>query len=62
MQELLAGGRALQGAINAAIESLARGLALELAPRHIAQAILLAATNRFMTGATVLVDGGDALA
>lgn len=96
----------LQGAINAALESLARGLALELAPHRvrvntvspsttatplwdrlgpegrqakfdamaarlpvgrvadpddIAQAILLVATNRFMTGATVLVDGGDAL-
>ncbi|RYZ07877.1 MAG: SDR family oxidoreductase, partial [Comamonadaceae bacterium] len=96
----------LQGAINAAVESLARGLALELAPGKvrvntvspsttatplwdrlgpdgrqakfdgmaarlpvgcvaepddIAQAILLVATNRFMTGATVLVDGGDAL-
>ncbi|MBC7435637.1 MAG: SDR family oxidoreductase [Bdellovibrionales bacterium] len=96
----------LQGAINAAVESLARGLALELAPRQvrvntvspsttatplwdrlgpqgreakfdamaarlpvarvadpddIAQAILMVATNRFMTGATVLVDGGDAL-
>ena len=99
-------GAVLQGAINAAIESLGRGLALELAPQRvrvntvspsttatplwdrlgpagrqakfeqmaarlpvgrvaepddIAQAILLAATNRFMTGATVLVDGGDAL-
>ncbi len=99
-------GAVLQGAINAAVESLARGLALELAPARIrvntispsttatplwdrlgpegrrqkfeamaarlpvgrvaqaddiAQAILLAATNRFMTGSTVLVDGGDAL-
>src|SRR5690606_18945556 len=99
-------GAVLQGAINAAVESLARGLALELAPARIrvntispsttatplwdrlgpegrrqkfetmaarlpvgrvaqaddiAQAILLAATNPFMTGSTVLVDGGDAL-
>lgn len=95
----------LQGAINAAIEAMARGLALELAPRvrintvspsttetplwdflgergrlekmdtmrgrlplgciaqagDIAEAILYAATNRFATGSTVLVDGGDAL-
>lgn len=96
----------LQGVLNSAVESLGRGLALELAPQRvrvntvspsttatplwdrlgpegrqakfdqmaarlpvgrvadpddIAQAILLAATNRFMTGATVLVDGGDAL-
>lgn len=96
----------LQGALNAAIESLARGLALELAPAvrvntvspsttdtplwdklgaagraqkfavmrarlplqrvgtpaDIAQAILFVASNRFATGSTVLVDGGDALA
>lgn len=96
----------LQGVINAAIESLARGLALELAPAvrvntvspsttstplwdklgpagrqrkfsemrarlplarvaepgDIAQAIVFVATNRFATGSTVLVDGGDALA
>lgn len=94
----------LQGAINAAVESLARGLALELAPLRvntvspsttatplwdrlgpagradklalmrsrlpvgevaqpsdIAQAIWYVATNRFATGSTVLVDGGDAL-
>jgi NAD(P)-dependent dehydrogenase (short-subunit alcohol dehydrogenase family) len=95
----------LQGALNAAVEALARGLALELAPRvrvntvspsttvtplwdklgpdgrrakfdamrkrlplqrvaepaDIAQAILFVATNRFATGSTVLVDGGDAL-
>lgn len=96
----------LQGAINAALEALMRGLALELAAAQvrvnavspsttatplwdrlgpegrqckfdtmaarlpvgrvaaadeIAQAILLAATNRFMTGSTLLVDGGDAL-
>jgi NAD(P)-dependent dehydrogenase (short-subunit alcohol dehydrogenase family) len=95
----------LQGAINAAIEAMARGLALELAPRirvntvspsttdtplwdvlgesgrlekmntmlarlplgfiaqpgDIAEAILYVATNRFATGSTVLVDGGDAL-
>ena len=94
----------LQGAINAAIEALARGLALELAPirvntvspnttatplwerlgpvgqaqkfadmsarlpvgtvaqpSDIAEAILSVATNRFATGSTVLVDGGDAL-
>ena len=95
----------LQGAINAAVESLARGLALELAPwvrvntvspsttatplwerlgeagkAHkfadvsarlpvgmvaqpvdIAEAIWAVALNRFATGSTVLVDGGDAL-
>ncbi len=95
----------LQGAINAAIEALSRGLALELAPlvrvntvspsttqtplweglgqagkarkfadmrarlpvaaiarpADIAEAILSVATNRFATGSTVLVDGGDAL-
>jgi NAD(P)-dependent dehydrogenase (short-subunit alcohol dehydrogenase family) len=96
----------LQGAINAALEALMRGLALEFAPRQIrvnavspsttvtplwdrlgpegrqqkfdtmaarlpvgrvaaaddiAEAILLAATNRFMTGSTLLVDGGDSL-
>jgi NAD(P)-dependent dehydrogenase (short-subunit alcohol dehydrogenase family) len=95
----------LQGALNAAVEALARGLALELAPRvrvntvspsttvtplwdklgpegraakfdamrarlplqrvaepaDIAHAILFVATNRFATGSTVLVDGGDAL-
>jgi NAD(P)-dependent dehydrogenase (short-subunit alcohol dehydrogenase family) len=91
----------LQGAINAALEALARGLALERAPvrvntvspglidtplhnrmeatareamyermrqnlpvrrmgepEDIAAAILLVATNPFMTGATVNVDGG----
>jgi NAD(P)-dependent dehydrogenase (short-subunit alcohol dehydrogenase family) len=91
----------LQGAINAALEALARGLALERAPvrvntvspglidtplhdrmeasareamyertrqslpvrrmgqpEDVAQAILLVATNPFMTGATVNVDGG----
>ncbi|CAN5138888.1 SDR family oxidoreductase [soil metagenome] len=94
----------LQGVINSALESLARGLALELAPVRvnavsqsttatplwdrlgpqgrqakfdemaarlpvgriasaddIAAAILFVATNRFATGSTVLVDGGDAL-
>jgi NAD(P)-dependent dehydrogenase (short-subunit alcohol dehydrogenase family) len=95
----------LQGALNAAIEALARGLALELAPAvrvntvspsttatplwdklgaegraakfdsmrqrlplqrvadaaDIAQAILFVAGNRFATGSTVLIDGGDAL-
>ena len=95
----------LQGALNAAVEALARGLALELAPTvrvntvspsttatplwdklgadgraaklatmrarlplrrvaepaDIAQAILFVAGNRFATGSTVLVDGGDAL-
>lgn len=94
----------LQGAINAALEGLTRGLALELAPvrvnavspsvtdtplwnkldaetraakfadaaarfpagriaepADIAGAILYAATNPFSTGATILVDGGDAL-
>jgi NAD(P)-dependent dehydrogenase (short-subunit alcohol dehydrogenase family) len=96
----------LQGALNAALEALVRGLALELAPHvrvnavspsttatplwdklgpegreakfdtmrarlplqrvaapsDIAEAILFVATNRFATGSTVLVDGGDALA
>lgn len=94
----------LQGAINAALEGLARGLALELAPvrvnavspsvtntplwnklddaardrkfkdaaarfpagriaepADIAGAILYAATNPYSTGATILIDGGDAL-
>ncbi|CAN5380422.1 SDR family oxidoreductase [soil metagenome] len=94
----------LQGVINSALESLARGLALELAPVRvnvvspsttatplwdrlgpegrqakfeqmaarlpvgriataddIAEAIVFVATNRFATGSTVLVDGGDAL-
>jgi NAD(P)-dependent dehydrogenase (short-subunit alcohol dehydrogenase family) len=99
-------GAVLQGALNAAVEALARGLALELAPTvrvntvspsttatplwnklgadgraaklaamrqrlplqrvadaaDIAQAILFLAGNRFATGSTVLVDGGDALA
>jgi NAD(P)-dependent dehydrogenase (short-subunit alcohol dehydrogenase family) len=91
----------LQGAINAALEALARGLALERAPvrvntvspglidtplygrmeatareamydrmrqslpvrrigqpEDVAQAILLVATNPFMTGVTLNVDGG----
>ena len=96
----------LQGVMNAAVEALARGLALELAPavrvntvspsttatplwdklgpdgraakfaamrqrlplqrvaepEDIAQAILFLAANRFATGSTVLIDGGDALA
>ena len=95
----------LQGAINAALEGLARGLALELAPvrvntvspgliatplhgalseqdrqamftkaeaalpakrvgqaEDIAQAILFLATNPFVTGATLAVDGGRAIA
>jgi NAD(P)-dependent dehydrogenase (short-subunit alcohol dehydrogenase family) len=94
----------LQGAINAALEALARGLALELAPvrvntvspsltntplwdrldasvrekmfkekaaqlpagriagaEDIASAILFLAGNPFTTGATLLIDGGDAL-
>ncbi|MBK4735377.1 SDR family oxidoreductase [Noviherbaspirillum pedocola] len=94
----------LQGAINAALEGLARGLALELAPvrvnvvspsvtdtplwnkldeaaraakyadaaarfpagrigqpEDIAAAILYAAANPYSTGATICVDGGDAL-
>lgn len=98
-------GAVLQGALNAAVEALARGLALELAPAvrvntvspsttatplwdklgaegraaklatmrarlplqrvadaaDIAQAILFVACNRFATGSTVLIDGGDAL-
>ncbi len=96
----------LQGVMNAAVEALARGLALELAPAvrvntvspsttvtplwdklgpdgrerkfaqmrerlplrrvgapdDIARAIVFVATNRFATGSTLLVDGGDALA
>ncbi len=95
----------LQGAINAALESLGRGLALELAPirvntispglidtpllerlgeterqarlgaaaaslpvgragtaEDVAQAILFLMTNGFSTGATVLLDGGAAIA
>lgn len=96
----------LQGALNAAVEALARGVALERAPQvrvntvspsttatplwnklgadgrarkfaemearlplrriadpdDIAQAILFVATNRFATGSTLLLDGGDALA
>jgi NAD(P)-dependent dehydrogenase (short-subunit alcohol dehydrogenase family) len=95
----------LQGAINAALESLARGLALEKAPvrvnavspglvdtplwrgmeeaarqamfegaakrlparrigqpEDIAQAILFVATNPFVTGTTVTVDGGGTIA
>ncbi|SMP80608.1 SDR family oxidoreductase [Noviherbaspirillum suwonense] len=94
----------LQGAINAALEGLARGLALSLAPvrvnvvspsvtrtplwdkldethreikyteasmrfpagrvgqpEDIAAAILYVAANPYSTGATILVDGGDAL-
>lgn len=98
-------GAVLQGALNAALEALARGLALALAPAvrvntvspsttatplwdklgpagraakfeamcarlplqrvaeplDIAEAILFVASNRFATGSTVLVDGGDAL-
>jgi NAD(P)-dependent dehydrogenase (short-subunit alcohol dehydrogenase family) len=95
----------LQGAINAALEALARGLALELAPvrvnavspglidtplyagmssegrqamfegaakrlparrvgqpEDIAQAILFVATNPYVTGTTVTVDGGGTIA
>lgn len=95
----------LQGAINAALDALARGLALELAPIRvntvspglidtqewrgpapaarqamfdaaphrlpvrrvgkagdIADAILLLATNPYMTGTTVTVDGGATIA
>lgn len=99
-------GAVLQGVLNAAVEALARGLALEYAPAvrvntvspsttvtplwdklgpegrvrkfaamrerlplrrvadpvDIAQAILFLASNRFATGSTVLIDGGDALA
>jgi NAD(P)-dependent dehydrogenase (short-subunit alcohol dehydrogenase family) len=94
----------LQGAINAALEALARGLALELAPvrvntvspsitktplwdkfdrtmrdqmyrekaaqlparrigepEDVAAAILLLAGNPFISGSTLLIDGGDAL-
>jgi NAD(P)-dependent dehydrogenase (short-subunit alcohol dehydrogenase family) len=95
----------LQGAINAALESLARGLALELAPvrvnavspgliatplyaamesserdamfaaaasrlpvrrvgqaEDVAQAIVFLASNPYVTGSTVLVDGGGSIA
>ena len=95
----------LQGAINAALEALARGLALERAPvrvntvsprlidtplyakmpdadrqamfdrtaarlparrvgqpENVAQAILFLATNPFVTGSTVTVDGGGTIA
>ncbi|MFG1374946.1 SDR family oxidoreductase [Xanthobacter oligotrophicus] len=98
-------GAVLQGAINAAIEALARGLVLERAPvrvntvspglidtplwqgmreddraamfartaerlparrvgrpEDIAQAILFVATNPFVTGTTVTVDGGGTIA
>jgi NAD(P)-dependent dehydrogenase (short-subunit alcohol dehydrogenase family) len=94
----------LQGAINAALESLARGLALERAPirvnavspglidtplhdrmpaearkamyekaesglparrmgqaEDVAQAIIFSASNPFVTGATISVDGGRAI-
>jgi NAD(P)-dependent dehydrogenase (short-subunit alcohol dehydrogenase family) len=95
----------LQGAINAALEGLVRGLALEFSPvrvnavspglidtplysgmdaarkeelftstrnwlpakrigqaSDVADAILLAATNRFMTGSVITVDGGGTIA
>jgi NAD(P)-dependent dehydrogenase (short-subunit alcohol dehydrogenase family) len=95
----------LQGAINAAVEALVRGLALEFAPirvnaispglvdtplyagmdaekrkamvekaerdlparrvgqaSDIAQAILLTMTNPYITGTTILVDGGTSVA
>jgi NAD(P)-dependent dehydrogenase (short-subunit alcohol dehydrogenase family) len=95
----------LQGAINAALEGLVRGLALEFAPIRVnavspglidtalygsmpadkktammdqakarlparrvgtaddvAQAILMVATNPYMTGSTVVVDGGGTIA
>lgn len=98
-------GAVLQGAINAALEALARGLALERAPVRvntvspglidtplwsgmaekdrtamfartaerlparrvghvddIAQAILFVATNGFVTGTTVTIDGGGTIA
>jgi NAD(P)-dependent dehydrogenase (short-subunit alcohol dehydrogenase family) len=97
-------GAVLQGAINAALEALARGLALELAPVRvntvspsltatplwdrlegatrdkmfkdkaaqipagrigqsvdIARAVLFLANNPFVTGSTLLIDGGDSL-
>ncbi|MCA0922171.1 SDR family oxidoreductase [Pseudooceanicola nanhaiensis] len=98
-------GAAIQGAINAAIEGLTRGLALELAPvrvncispgliqtemydsldgdgrkamfdgaaerlpvgrvggpEHIATQAIALMSNPYMTGTTVLVDGGGAIA
>ncbi len=98
-------GAVLQGAINAALEALARGLALERAPvrvntvspglvrtplyagmgeadrqamfdrtaarlpagrigqpEDVAQAILFLATNPYVTGSTVTVDGGGTIA
>ncbi|MBE7213122.1 MAG: SDR family oxidoreductase [Gluconacetobacter diazotrophicus] len=99
------GSAVLQGAINAALEALARGLALEKAPvrvnavspglvdtklwgglaaadrqamfegaagrlparrvgrpEDVAQAILFVATNPYVTGTTVTVDGGGTIA
>ena len=97
-------GSAIQGAINAAVEGLARGLALEFAPvrvncvspglvntplldrfgerkeamlaeakktipagivgeaEHIARQIIACMTNPFMTGSTIYLDGGGAIA
>ena len=98
-------GTALQGAINAAVDALARGLALERAPvrvnsvspgtidtplwhrlpegtrtamfarvadrlpvgkigrpEDVARAILFVATNPFVTGSSLLVDGGGTIA
>ena len=98
-------GAALQSAINAAVEGLTRGLALEFAPvrtncvspglvmtemyeglegdarksmfegaaerlpagqigapAHIAVQIMACMTNPYMTGATIYVDGGGAIA
>jgi NAD(P)-dependent dehydrogenase (short-subunit alcohol dehydrogenase family) len=95
----------LQGSINAAVEALGRGLALELAPvrvntvspgfvdtplwdklpaearraridaaaarlpvrragaaEDIAHAIIMVMTNRYLTGSTIVVDGGGAIA
>ncbi|MCW3797196.1 SDR family oxidoreductase [Sphingomonas sp. BN140010] len=99
------GGAVLQGAINAALEALGRGLALELAPvrvntvspgliatpiwsgmaeadrsamfaraadrlpvrrvgmaEDVAKAIMFVATNPFVSGSTVTVDGGATIA
>jgi NAD(P)-dependent dehydrogenase (short-subunit alcohol dehydrogenase family) len=53
---------------NAAAETLARSLALELAPARrigtpedIAQGVLFALTNTFLTGQTLHIDGGEPL-
>jgi NAD(P)-dependent dehydrogenase (short-subunit alcohol dehydrogenase family) len=47
---------------NAAADTLARSLALELAPiRDIAEGVLFAMTSTFLTGQTLHIDGGEPL-